>query len=313
VLANPLYLLLLQAVFVLSWSSGFIGARLGTQDAGAISLLFWRFLLVSLCLLPLVVRRLRALSWAQARYNAVIGFLAQFAYLVSVYIAIRGGLPAGIAAIICALQPLITATMNSRGQHERSGRQEWLGLVVGFAGVGVVIFGEYSLSAQRLSLGLYALPLIAAITLSIATLYQRRQSVLATDHSKDGLLMPLFLQSVTTLILLAATGLPLGLIVVPVSTEVWVAVAWLTVFSTFIAYLSLWSLLKWMSATRASALVYLEPPVTLIWAALMFGDVIQWSTYLGIGVVAVGILIGRRRARSDDTSVSRQAPITKHQ
>lgn len=103
-LANPLYLLLLQVVFVLSWSSGFIGARLGTEDAGAINLLFWRFLLVSLCLLPLVWYRLRALSWAQVRYNAMIGFLAQFAYLVSVYIAIRGGLPAGIAAIICALQ-----------------------------------------------------------------------------------------------------------------------------------------------------------------------------------------------------------------
>jgi len=296
-LANPLYLLLLQVVFVLSWSSGFIGARLGTEDASAINLLFWRFLLVSLCLLPLVWHRLRALSWAQVRYNAMIGFLAQFAYLVSVYIAIRGGLPAGIAAIICALQPLITATMNSRGRHERSSVQEWLGLAVGFAGVSVVILGEYRFSAQRLNLGLYALPLIAAFTLSIATLYQRRQSLLATDHSKEGLLMPLFLQSAASLILLMATGLPLGLIEVPRSSQVWVSVTWLTVFSTFIAYLSLWSLLKWISATRVSALVYLEPPVTLIWATLMFSDVIQWTTYLGIGVVAAGTLITRRRAK----------------
>lgn len=293
-LANPLYLLLLQVVFVFSWSSGFIGARLGTEDAGAINLLFWRFLLVSLSLLPLVWHRLRALSWAQVRYNAMIGFLAQFAYLVSVYIAIRGGLPAGIAAIICALQPLITATMNSRGRHERSSVQEWLGLAVGFAGVSVVILGEYRFSAQRLNLGLYALPLIAAFTLSIATLYQRRQSLLATDHSKEGLLMPLFLQSAATLILLTATGLPLDLIEVPRSTQAWVAVAWLTVFSTFIAYLSLWSLLKWISATRVSALVYMEPPVTLIWATMMFGDVIQWTTYLGVGVVALGIFITRR-------------------
>lgn len=296
-LAHPLYLLLLQGVFVLSWSSGFIGARLGTEDAGAINLLFWRFLLVCLCLLPWVLHRLRALTWAQVRYNAVIGFLAQFAYLVSVYIAIRGGLPAGIAAIICALQPLITAAINSRGQHERSGMQEWLGLGVGFAGVSVVIAGEYSLSTQRLSLGLYALPLIAAITLSIATLYQRRQALLATDHSRDGLLMPLFLQSVATLVLLTGTGLPLGLIELPSSPQVWLAVTWLTVFSTFIAYLSLWSLLKGMSATRAAALVYLEPPVTLIWAAWMFGEVIQWTTYAGIAVVAVGILITRGTAK----------------
>lgn len=292
------YLILLQIIFVLSWSSGFIGARLGTEEAGAINLLFWRFLLVSICLLPFVVHRLRTLSWAQVRYNTVIGFLAQFAYLVSVYIAIRSGLPAGIAAIICALQPLITASMSNRGQHERSGRQEWVGLGVGFAGVSVVIFGEYNLSTTRLDLWLYALPLIAAITLSIATLYQRRQSVMATDHSKDGLLMPLFLQSTATLVLLTATGLPLGLIEVPASTQVWAAVAWLTLFSTFIAYLSLWILLTKLSATRVSALVYLEPPVTLLWAALMFGDAIHWTTYVGIAVVATGLAITRNPRRS---------------
>lgn len=292
------YLILLQIIFVLSWSSGFIGARLGTEEAGAINLLFWRFLLVSICLLPFVVHRLRTLSWAQVRYNTVIGFLAQFAYLVSVYIAIRSGLPAGIAAIICALQPLITASMSNRGQHERSGRQEWVGLGVGFAGVSVVIFGEYNLSTTRLDLWQYALPLVAAITLSIATLYQRRQSVMATEHSKDGLLMPLFLQSTATLVLLTATGLPLGLIEVPASTQVWAAVAWLTLFSTFIAYLSLWILLTKLSATRVSALVYLEPPVTLLWAALMFGDAIHWTTYVGIAVVATGLAITRNPRRS---------------
>lgn len=296
-LATPLYLLLLQAVFVLSWSSGFIGARLGTEDAGAINLLFWRFLLVTACLLPVVWRRLHTLGWEQLRYNSVIGFLSQFAYLVSVYIAIRGGLPAGIAAIICALQPLITAAISARDRHERSGLQEWAGVVIGFAGVGIVISGEYALSAQPIGLGLYALPLIAAITLSIATLYQRRQSLLATDHSKDGLLMPLFLQSATTLVLLGGTGAALGTFEPPATPQVWVAVAWLTVFSTFIAYLSLWQLLTKLSATRVSALVYLEPPVTLLWAALMFGDAIQWTTYVGIVVVATGIVVTRHRSR----------------
>ncbi|MCC7635581.1 DMT family transporter [Stenotrophomonas rhizophila] len=309
-LIRPLSLLALQAVFVLSWSSGFIGARLGTADAGAINLLFWRFALVNLCLLPLVWHRLAALTWAQVRYNAVIGLLAQFAYLVSVYIAIRGGLPAGIAAVICALQPLITASL-SRGRQERSGLYEWLGLGIGFAGVSVVIAGEYGLAARPLSPGVYALPLIAAVTLSIATLYQRRQAVLATGHSQDGLLLPLFLQSVATWMLLAATGVPLGLIAVPGSTQVWVSVAWLTVFSTFIAYLSLWRLLKWMSATRASALVYLEPPVTLIWAALMFGEVIQWTTYLGIAVVAAGILVARRQGRAEAAGRRLHAPADK--
>lgn len=291
-------LLLIQLVFVLSWSSGFIGAKLGTDDSGAINLLFWRFLLVCLCLLPFIHGQLAKLNWERVRYNAVIGFLSQFAYLVSLYIAIRHGLPAGIAAIIAALQPLITAAMTNISQQEQSGRREWLGLLVGFAGVGVVISGEYALSSTHLSLWVYALPLVSAITLSIATLYQRRQALLESSHSQDGMFFPLFLQSATSLILLTAIGSFGGVLHVPSTPSIWVSIIWLTVFSTFLAYLSLWRLLKDMSATKVAALVYLEPPVTLIWAAWMFGDAIHLTTYAGIAVVAAGILIARRSAAS---------------
>ncbi|MCD9007500.1 DMT family transporter [Luteimonas sp. XNQY3] len=88
-----------------------------------------------------------------------------------------------------------------------------------------------------------------------------------------------------------------GSLSVPTEPQVWVAVVWLTVFSTFIAYLVPWQLLKMMSATRMSALVYLEPPVTLLWAAWMFGDAIQWTTYAGVVVVTLGIVIARQRAK----------------
>ena len=293
-------LLLIQVVFVLSWSSGFIGAKLGTDDSGAINLLFWRFLLVCLCLLPFIYGQLTKLNWERVRYNAVIGFLSQFAYLVSLYIAIRHGLPAGIAAIIAALQPLITAAMTSFSQQEQSGRREWLGLVVGFAGVGVVISGEYALSSAHLSLWVYALPLVSAITLSIATLYQRRQALLGSNHSQDGMFFPLFLQSASSLVLLTAIGGFGGMLQVPTTTAVWVSIVWLTVFSTFMAYLSLWRLLKDMSATKVAALVYLEPPVTLLWAAWMFGDAIQLTTYIGIAIVTAGIVIARRRSTGSE-------------
>lgn len=289
-------LLLIQVVFVLSWSSGFIGAKLGTDDSGAINLLFWRFLLVCLCLLPFIYGQLAMLDWERVRYNAIIGFLSQFAYLVSLYVAIRHGLPAGIAAIIAALQPLITAAMTSFSQQEQSGRREWLGLVVGFAGVGVVVSGEYALSSAHLSLWVYALPLGSAITLSIATLYQRRQALLGSSHSQDGMFFPLFLQSASSLVLLTAIGGLGGMLQVPSTTTVWVSIAWLTVFSTFMAYLSLWRLLKDMSATKVAALVYLEPPVTLLWAAWMFGDAIHFTTYIGIAIVTAGIVIARRRS-----------------
>ncbi|KMT57642.1 DMT family transporter [Pseudomonas fildesensis] len=286
---SSLGLLLLQAAFVLSWSSGYIGAKLGTQGGGAFNLLFWRFLLVSVCLGLFLNVRLLKVSWAQIRHHAVIGFLSQFLYLSCLYIAIQNGLPPGIAAIIAALQPLMTAALSMGNVAERSGGWQWAGLMISFAGVSIVIAGQYGNSGQGVGLVMYLLPLAAALGLTLATLYERR-SVKTQD---SGLVLPLFIQSLLTLIGFTGAVLYTDTLSIPTEPDVLISIVWLTVFSTFIAYLSLWMLLRVMTATHVAALVYLEPPVTLVWAAWMFGDVIYPSTYVGIAVVLAGLLLVR--------------------
>jgi drug/metabolite transporter (DMT)-like permease len=78
---STLGLLLLQTVFVLSWSSGFIGAKLAARSDGVFNVLFWRFLLVSVCLALFLNVRLLKVSRARIRHHAVVGFLSQFLYL----------------------------------------------------------------------------------------------------------------------------------------------------------------------------------------------------------------------------------------
>jgi len=281
--------LLLQMAFVLSWSSGYIGAKLGTQSSGAFNLLFWRFLLVSVCLGLFLNVRLLRVSWAQVRHYAVIGFLSQFLYLSCLYVAIQNGLPPGIAAIIAALQPLMTAALSSGSATERSGGWQWIGLMISFAGVSIVIAGQHGSDAGSVGWVMYVLPLAAALGLTLATLYERR-TVQKTDA---GLVLPLFIQSLLTLIGFTGAVLYTDTLSIPHDPDVLISIVWLTVFSTFVAYLSLWMLLRVMTATHVAALVYLEPPVTLVWAALMFGDVIHAPTYAGIAVVAAGLLLVR--------------------
>ncbi len=286
---STLGLLLLQAAFVLSWSSGYIGAKLGTQGGDAFNLLFWRFLLVSLCLGLFLNVRLLNISWAQVHHYAVIGFLSQFLYLSCLYVAIQNGLPPGIAAIIAALQPLMTAALSTGSSAERSGGWQWAGLVVSFVGVSIVIAGQYGSGGASVSLIMYLLPVAAALGLTMATLYERR-----SVHVQDaGLVLPLFIQSMWTLLGFTAAVVYTGTLSIPHDSHVLISIVWLTVFSTFVAYLSLWMLLRVMTATRVAALVYLEPPVTLAWAALMFGDVIYPSTYAGIAVVVSGLILLR--------------------
>ena len=280
---------LLQGAFVLSWSSGYIGAKLGTQDAGAFNLLFWRFLLVVVCLGVYLNVRLLQVTWAQVRHYAVAGFLSQFLYLSCLYVAIQNGLPPGIAAIIAALQPLMTAALSTGSATERSGGWEWAGLMISFVGVAVVIAGQYSSSGQRVGLVMYFLPLAAALGLTLATLYERR----TVPPKGGGLVLPLFIQSVLTLIGFTGAVLYTGTLSIPRAPDVLISIVWLTVLSTLVAYLSLWMLLRRMSATHVAALVYLEPPVTLVWAALMFGDAIHASTYAGMAIVVAGLLLVR--------------------
>ncbi|KGE64893.1 MULTISPECIES: DMT family transporter [Pseudomonas] len=281
--------LLLQVAFVLSWSSGYIGAKLGTQGGGAFNLLFWRFLLVAVCLGLFLNVRLLKVSWALVRHYAVIGFLSQFLYLSCLYVAIQNGLPPGIAAIIAALQPLMTAALSTGSATERSGGWQWVGLMISFVGVSIVIAGQYGSGGEGVGLVIYLLPLAAALGLTLATLYERR-----TVQSQDaGLVLPLFIQSLLTLIGFTVAVLYTDTLSIPRDPDVLISIVWLTVFSTFVAYLSLWMLLRVMTATHVAALVYLEPPVTLVWAALMFGDVIHASTCAGIAVVVAGLLLVR--------------------
>ncbi len=286
---STLKLLLLQVAFVLSWSSGYIGAKLGTQGGGAFNLLFWRFLLVSICLGLFINVRLLKVTWAQIRHYAVIGFLSQFLYLSCLYVAIQNGLPPGIAAIIAALQPLMTAALSTGSAAERSGGWQWLGLMISFVGVSIVIAGQYASAGQNVGLVMYLLPLAAALGLTLATVYERR----TVQDQNAGLALPLFIQSLLTLVGFTGAVIYTNTLSIPHDADVLISIVWLTLFSTFVAYLSLWMLLRVMTATHVAALVYLEPPVTLVWAALMFGDVIQGSTYAGIGVVVAGLILLR--------------------
>ncbi|WP_045198288.1 DMT family transporter [Pseudomonas sp. 2(2015)] len=289
--SKPIKLLLLQGVFVLSWSSGFIGAKLGAETAGAFNLLFWRFLLVTVCLGLFLNVRLMKITWPQVKHHMVIGFLSQFLYLSCVYVAIQNGLPPGIAAIIAALQPLMTAALSSASLSEKSSGWQWLGLMIGFIGVSIVISGQYTNSQVDVGLVMYLLPLVSAFGLTMATLYERR-SLLAKTENND-LSVSLFIQSAFTLLGFGVAVFYTDSLRIPSEQNVLLSVLWLTVFSTFAAYLSLWMLLREMTATQVAVLVYLEPPVTLIWAALVFGDVIYLSTYLGVAVVVAGLILVR--------------------
>src|SRR5471032_507079 len=135
----------LPAFFVLLWSTGFIVAKFGLPYAPPLTFLLLRFLGVLVILLPLVLVLRAPWPVGQFRQIAVAGVLLQAGYLAGVWCAIKLGMPAGLSALIVGMQPILTAFAAPLiGESVRP--RQWLGLVFGLAGVGLVVAAKIKLS-----------------------------------------------------------------------------------------------------------------------------------------------------------------------
>ena len=274
--------------FVLAWSSGFIGARIGLEAAGPITVLTWRFLITAGLLLAWFALRRRRLTRRQVGVQAAVGVLAQGVYLGAMVLAVLLGVALGTAALAGALQPLLAGVLARRVVGEPARARQWSGLVIGLAGVALVL-GD-SIQAHRVSPWACALPFIATAGLVAATLIERKSA------GDTPVLDALMIQCSTCAVLFGALALATGEAMPPGDGLFWLAIAWFIAFSTIGGYGLYWLILKRGSVTRVSSLIYLTPPTTMIWASLMFGQRIGMLAAAGLVVCLIAVLIVTRAA-----------------
>ena len=284
----PLALAAMPAVFVGIWSTGFVVARLAMPHAPPLGFLCWRYAL-SLLAFALWIR-LAGVRWPQGRaqwwHLSVSGVLMHAGYLGGVWSAVRAGIPAGTVALIVGLQPLLTAVWVSGRGQQRVLALQWLGLLMGFGGLALVVwhkFGVGEVTAANLSLSLLALAAITA-----GTLYQKRH-VLAVDV-RSGNAVQLGAALLVTLPLAAFE--PGQVAWVP---DVVLAMVWSVLALTLGGSSLLMMLIQRGAATRVSSLMYLVPPCTAVLAWLLFGERMGLASWLGMGLCAAGVWLVLRR------------------
>jgi drug/metabolite transporter (DMT)-like permease len=271
--------------FVVLWSTGFIAAKYGLPYAPPLSFLILRCVGALLVLVPLVL--LSKAPWPHGRilHVAVAGLLLQAGYLGGVWSAIKIGMPAGLSALIVGLQPILTA-FAAPLVGERVSPRQWLGLMLGLGGVGLVVYAKISLNG--LSPAAIALCLLALLSITTGTLYQKR-------------FCPQFDLRTGTLIQFAATALlllPLAVVLEDFSPALanvqWTpqflgALLW-SVFALSIgAIFLLFRLISRNDATRVTSLLYLTPPTTAVMAWLMFGEALSVLGLVGMAVAVAGV------------------------
>jgi len=271
------------------WSSGFVGARLGTEAATATTLLTWRFLCAAAVLGVVAAVRRARIPRGDVRRHAVLGLLIQVAYLEGVVTGIELGVPTGTAALIAATQPLLVAVA---GPDRTSVRQR-CGLAVGLAGVGLVVAGD--LGPGTAPAWAFLLPAAGTVALAAGTLLERRWRTGSAPI--DGFVVQTGAAAAAVLALAATTGQ----LSPPADPTFWWAVAWTVVLSSFGGYGTYLLMLRRTGAMRTSTLLYLTPPVTALWVWAMFGQAPAPLALPGAIAAAVGaalVLAPPRLSRS---------------
>lgn len=274
---------------MLLWSTGFIGAKLGLPYAGALTFLLLRFAVAIVLLGGLAVALQR--PWprrpAQWFHTAAAGVLLHGGYLAGVYLAIQTGMPAGVAALVVGIQPLLTAWLSAPMVGERVSQWQWVGLVLGFGGVALVVWEKLGIAGVGAA-GL-AFSVLGLFSITLGTLYQKRFC------AEFDLWSGSVIQFVAAALVLLPFALAFDSLRVTWSPEFILALAWLVLVISVGAISLLHLLIRHGAATRVSALFYLTPPTTAVMAWLVFAETLGPPAIAGMAIAAIGVAIVARK------------------
>ena len=283
--AATLWLRIMPLLFIVLWSTGFIGAKFGLPYAEPFTFLAIR--LVTAALILAVLTGLMSISWPHHWYLvghiAVAGILVHALHLGSVFSSIYAGLPAGVAALILGLQPLLTATIAGRFLGERVTLQQWLGLLLGLVGIGLVLYNR--IGAGVVSTKGVAFAVTGLCSLTIGTIYQKR--FCAQMNPWSGGVIQCAAASVV-LILLAFLTETREIIW---SGEFIFALSWLTLVLSVGAFGLLYTLIRLGAASKVASLFYLSPPFAVLFAYLLFDEVLGATALIGMVIAMLGVVL----------------------
>ena len=270
-------------IFILIWSTGFIIARYGMPYSEPMTFLFIRFAGVVVCMLPVLLwLKPQWPSGKQSLHIAIAGALFQFGYLGGVWVAVKQGMPAGLASLIVGLQPILTALLASTVSERVSGRQ-WIGLGLGLTGVALVLFAKINVEGLTIASALFAFGGLFSITLG--TLYQKR-------------FCPSFDLRTGSVIQFSTSALLCMLMMFLFETreiqwtpEMIGAMLW-GIGPISIGAMSLWFiLLRRGDATKVSSMMYLTPPTTALMAWLLFNEPLTALILTGTLITMLGVVV----------------------
>ena len=270
-------------LFVFIWSTGFIIARFGMPYMEPATFLFLRFTGV------LIVMGLIILFWkpvwptrSQTVHIAIAGALLQFGYVMGVWSAVRLGMTAGLVAIIVGLQPILTA-WSASWVSERVNYRQWLGLLLGISGVGLVVIQKTTFLNIPLTAYVFAITALFAIT--FGTLYQKKYC------PNFDLRAGCMIQFSISMVLCLMVALAFETREIVWNTSVIGALLWGILPTSIGAISLLFILIRKGAATKVTSLLYLTPPTTALMAWILFDEPLTLLMLAGLMLTMTAVIL----------------------
>jgi drug/metabolite transporter (DMT)-like permease len=282
-------------LFVLLWSTGFIGARYGLPYIEPLTFLAVRMAFVVLIMAMVAfIGAARAPNAREVQHALVAGSLVHGIYLGGVFTAISQGVPAGISALIPGLQPILTSTIANRFMGEAVTRIQWFGLALGLIGV-LLVLHDRTIVLAGSTLGWIA-SFMSLIGITLGTLYQKRYCGRMDWRSGN------LVQYIGAGVLFALGAFAFETREVHWSGELIFAIAWLVLVLSIAAIGLMYWLIRRSAATGFASLFYLVPVVTALFAFILFGERLDALSIFGMVICAGGVVLANRgaaKARDD--------------
>jgi drug/metabolite transporter (DMT)-like permease len=274
------------AMFVVLWSTGFVGTKYVLRGAEPLTYLAIRMaVVVAIMALIALIARPRWPDRTGVAHSVVAGLLVHGFYLGGTAIAISLSIPAGLSALIPGLQPILTSTIANRWLGERVTPLQWGGLLLGLAGVALILHGRPMTGEAGwgwLSSG------VSLISITLGTLYQRRYCR-DIDWRAGNLV-----QYIAVMIFFTAGAFLFEARVVHWTREFVLSVAWLAVVLSIGSIGLLYWLIRHSAATSVASLFYLVPAVTALMAFVLFGERLDAVAIAGMAACAAAVFLVNR-------------------
>jgi len=281
----------LPIVFIVLWSSGYVGGAIGILYSEPFTMTFLRFALAALIMLAIVVatRTPMLTSAMQVVHMAVVGVFMQALQFGGLYAGMQHGVPAGQSALIVGLMPVLVGLLAGPLLGEKIHSRQWIGLALGLLGVVFVL-------AETIGVGYgalvgYGFTAAALIGITAGTLYQKRFCG-GFDLRTTG-----FVQMVVGACVMLAAALATETMVVDWTPAFVGSVIWLAVMNSIGALLLLYLMIRRGEATRVASLFFLIPPVTQVMASAMLREIPTAPALVGFALAAGGVWLSNRPAR----------------